>query len=132
VMIEDDLVLSSPSPRPGSDADEAKDESEVPVFTTEEPRWDPGADVSVSPETDRITVAGREVGRGSKVRLHPSGRADAQDMFVAGRTATVEAVLADVDGSRHLAVTIDDDPGTDLRRAQRRYWYFGPGDVEPL
>jgi hypothetical protein len=53
-------------------------------------------------------------------------------MFVTGRVATVEAVLFDVDGSQHLAVTIDDDPGTDLRRAQGRYWYFAPDDVEPL
>jgi hypothetical protein len=29
-------------------------------------------------------------------------------------------------------VTIDDDPGTDIRRAQGRYWYFAPDDVEPL
>ena len=79
-----------------------------------------------------VTVAGRGVGRGSKVRLRPAGRADAQDMFLAGRTATVEAVLFDVDGSRHLAVTVDDDPGTDLRRAQGRFWYFAPDDVEPL
>ncbi|MGH3380960.1 MAG: hypothetical protein ACRDP6_40125 [Actinoallomurus sp.] len=121
-------AIRSPGPRRGWDT--APDE--VPVFTTEKPWWDPGADASVDPETDRITVAGVEVGRGSKVRLQPAGRADAQDMFVVGRTATVEAVLFDVDGSQHLAVTIDDDPGTDLRRAQGRYWYFAPDDVEPL
>ena len=102
------------------------------VFTAEKPWWDPGADASADPETDRITVAGHEVGKGSKVRLRPAGRADAQDMFLAGRVATVEAVLSDVDGSRHLAVTVDDDPGTDLRRAQGRFWYFAPDDVEPL
>jgi hypothetical protein len=121
-------AIRSPGPRDGWDT--AQDE--VPVFTTEKPWWDPGVDASVSPETDRITVAGRDVGRGSKVRLRPTGRADAQDMFVGGRTATVEAVLFDVDGSQHLAVTIDDDPGTDLRRAQGRYWYFKADDVEPL
>jgi hypothetical protein len=121
-------AIRSPGPRRGWDTDR----DEVPVFTTDKPWWDPGADASVDPETDRITVAGQEVGKGSKVRLRPAGRADAQDMFVAGRTATVEAVLFDVDGSQHLAVTIDDDPGTDLRRAQGRYWYFAPDDVEPL
>jgi hypothetical protein len=121
-------AIRSPGPRHGWD--EARDE--VPVFTTEAPWWDPGADASVSPETDRITIAGHAVGKGSKVRLRPSGRADAQDMFVVDRVATVEAVLFDVDGSQHLAVTIDDDPGTDLRRAQGRYWYFAPDDVEPL
>lgn len=121
-------AIRSPGPRRGWDADR----DEVPVFTTDKPWWDPGADASVCPETDRVTVAGREVGRGSKVRLRPSGRADAQDMFVSGRVATVEAVLFDVDGSRHLAVTIDEDPGTDMRRAQGRFWYFDPDDVEPL
>jgi hypothetical protein len=121
-------AIRSPGPRRGWD----NGPDEVPVFTTEKPWWDPGADASVSPETDRITVAGHEVGKGSKVVLRPAGRADAQDMFVAGRVATVEAVLFDVDGSQHLAVTIDDDPGTDVRRAQGRFWYFAPDDVEPL
>jgi hypothetical protein len=123
-------AIRAPGPRRGWDR--AADLDEVPVFTTEKPWWDPGADASVSPETDRITVAGQEVGRGSKVRLRPAGRADAQDMFLLGRVATVEAVLFDVDGSQHLAVTIDEDPGTDLRRAQGRFWYFAPDDVEPL
>lgn len=121
-------AIRSRGPRRGWDTGT----DEVPVFTTEKPWWDPGADASVCPETDAVTVAGTRVARGSKVRLRPAGRADAQDMFVAGRVATVEAVLFDVDGSRHLAVTIDDDPGTDMRRAQGRYWYFGPDDVEPL
>ncbi|MCW2945212.1 MAG: hypothetical protein JWR24_1929 [Actinoallomurus sp.] len=121
-------AIRSPGPRRGWDTGE----DDVPVFTTEKPWWDPGADASVSPETDSVTVAGTRVARGSKVRLHPAGRADAQDMFIVGRIATVEAVLFDVDGSQHLAVTIDDDPGTDLRRAQGRYWYFAPDDVEPV
>ena len=64
------------------------------------PWWDPGADRSVSPETDRVAVMGGEVGRGSKVRLHPrASGTDAQDMFVTGRLATVQAVISDVDGS---------------------------------
>ncbi len=121
-------AIRSPGPRRGWDTRA----DEVPVFTTDTPWWDPGADASVSPETDAVTVAGVRVARGGKVRLRPAGRADAQDMFVAGRVATVEAVLLDVDGSRHLAVTIDDDPGTDIRRAQGRYWYFAPDEVEPL
>jgi hypothetical protein len=121
-------AIRSRGPRRGWDGSA----DDVPVFTTDGPWWDPGADSSVDPETDRVMVGGREVGKGSRVRLRPAGRADAQDMFVAGRAATVEAVLSDVDGSRHLAVTIDDDPGTDLRRAQGRFWYFAPDEVEPL
>ncbi|HEU5107522.1 MAG TPA: hypothetical protein VFT95_03005, partial [Micromonosporaceae bacterium] len=96
------------------------------------PWWDPGADASVSPETDTVTVAGVEVGNGTRVRLRPGGRADAHDMFLAGRTAMVRAVLLDVDGERYLAVSLEDDPGAELFAAHGRYRYFRPEEVEPL
>jgi hypothetical protein len=95
------------------------------------PWWDPGADRTVSPETDGVVVAGVTVARGSRVRLRPGQRADAQDMFLAGRLATVEAVFLDVDGNRHLAVTLDEDPAADLRRWHGRFLYFSPDEVEP-
>ncbi|GAA3120367.1 hypothetical protein [Streptosporangium carneum] len=118
-----------------------------PERSHDTPWWDPGADTSVSPETDGVVVAGVTVARGSRVRLLPGGaalpgtpsrtashgrRADAHDMFLAGRTATVEAVLLDVDGVHHLAVTLADDPSADLQRAQGRFLYFSPDEVEPL
>jgi hypothetical protein len=97
------------------------------------PWWDPGADRTVSPETDGVVVAGVTVAKGSRVRLRPGQRrADAQDMFLAGRGATVEAVFLDVDGNRHLAVTLDEDPAADLQRWHGRYLYFSPEEVEPL
>jgi hypothetical protein len=96
------------------------------------PWWDPGADRTVSPETDGVVVAGVMVAKGSRVRLRPGQRrADAQDMFLAGRLATVEAVFLDVDGNRHLAVTLDEDPAADLQRWHGRYLYFSPDEVEP-
>jgi hypothetical protein len=95
------------------------------------PWWDPGADRTVSPETDGVVVAGVTVAKGSRVRLRPGQRADAQDMFLAGRLATVEAVFLDVDGNRHLAVTLDEDPAADLQRWHGRYLYFAPDEVEP-
>lgn len=101
------------------------------VSVTGTPWWDPGSDLSVSPGTDSVRVGGVAVTAGSRVRLHP-GRADAQDMFLAGRTAVVQAVLNDVDGGWHLAVTLDDDPSADLMRAHGRYLYFHPDEVEPL
>ena len=52
----------------------------------------PGADRTVSPETDGVVVAGVTVAKGSRVRLRPGQRADAQDMFLAGREATVGGV----------------------------------------
>ncbi|MEV0384037.1 hypothetical protein [Nonomuraea sp. NPDC050643] len=90
------------------------------------PWWDPGADASVSPETDRVLVGGVPVAAGSRVRLRPGRRADAQDMFLAGREALVRAVLHDVDGNVHLAVALGpDDPF-------QRFRYFAPDEVEPL
>jgi hypothetical protein len=97
------------------------------------PWWDPGADTSVSPETDHVIVDGVRVARGSRVLMRPgSRRADAQDLFLVGREAEVEAVLFDVDGKVHLAVTPVDDPAADLQRNHGRFLYFAPDEVEPL
>jgi hypothetical protein len=97
------------------------------------PWWDPGADTSVSPETDHILIGGVRVARGSRVRMRPGARrADAQDLFLDGRSALVEAVLFDVDGHVHLAVTPEDDPAADLQRNHGRFLYFAPDEVEPL
>ena len=41
-------------------------------------------------------------------------------------------MLHDVDAGSHLAVTVDDDPGADLKEAHGRYLYFAPDEVEPL
>ena len=95
----------------------------------------------VAPGGDAVTVDGVRIARGSRVRLHPRaarpGRAgtsgtDAHDMFLAGRLARVEAVLLDVDGSRHLAVVLEDDPGADLHRWYGRHYHFGPDEVSPV
>jgi hypothetical protein len=68
---------------------------------------------------------------GARVRLRPGARrTDAQDMFLVGRLATVEAVLRDVDGRDCFAVTVDDDPGRDLLRENGRYLYFYADEVE--
>lgn len=104
-----------------------------PGVAADLPWWDPGRDASVSPETDELTVGGHTVRRGSRVLLRPGGRpADAQDMFLAGRTATVAAVFHDVDGGDHLAVVVEDDPAQDLVLAHGRYLYFSPDEVEVL
>jgi len=97
------------------------------------PWWDPGSDTSVSPETDHILIQGVRVARGSRVRMRPgSRRADAQDLFLTGRSAQVEAVLHDVDGGVHLALTPEDDPAADLQRNHGRFLYFAPDEVEPM
>lgn len=94
--------------------------------------WDPLVDNNVHPETDALTVGGTRIARGSRVRLRPSRRADAQDLFFAGRIAKVTSVHEDVDGNRHVGVVIEDDPGADLHDSYGRYLYFGPEEIEPL
>ncbi|MCW2930874.1 MAG: hypothetical protein JWM19_1836 [Actinomycetia bacterium] len=96
------------------------------------PWWDPGADAAVNPDTDSVLVAGHRIAHGSRVILRPGARrADAQDMFLAGRAAVVEAVLMDVDDTTYLAVTLADDPAADLQAAHGRFLYFSPDEVEP-
>jgi len=96
------------------------------------PWWDPEADASVSPATDSVTIAGQPVARGSLVRLRPGARrADAQDMFLAGRIAEVQAVLYDVEDRPYLAVSLTDHPDPDLSIAHGRFLYFMPDEVEP-
>jgi hypothetical protein len=103
------------------------------ITTPGTPWWDPAADASVDPETDSVTIDGVEVAKGSQVLLMPgSRRADAQDMFLEGLTATVAAVLLDVDGNSHVAVTINDDPGAEISIAHGRFRYFAPEELKPL
>jgi hypothetical protein len=111
---------------PGGDPDS--------IMKPETPWWDPGRDASVSPESDAIVIDGVRVARGSIVRLRPgSRRADAQDLFLHGRTATVEAVFFDVDGKQHLGVLPEgDDELAEIQRWHGRYFYFTPDEVEPL
>jgi hypothetical protein len=94
--------------------------------------WDPLADEAVQPEIDAVLVNGIPVARGSRVRLRPSRRADAQDIFFSGKTARVTSVHEDVDGNQHVAVVVEDDPAADLHEWYGRYLYFAPDEVEPL
>jgi hypothetical protein len=94
--------------------------------------WDPLADNAVDPAVDAVLVNGVLVSRGSRVRLHPSRRADAQDLFFVNRIARVASVHEDVDGEHHLGVVLDDDPAADLHEWYGRYLYFSPDEVEPL
>jgi hypothetical protein len=88
---------------------------------------------AMRPGSGSVTIAGELVSKGSRVRLRPRRHGtDPQDMFLDGRTAQVDAVLHDVDGSCHLAVTVEDDPGAELNRWYGRFRYFAPEEVEPL
>jgi hypothetical protein len=95
------------------------------------PWWDPVAVAAGVPWGDSLTIGGVEVAKGTAVTLRPSHRSDAQDIFLAGLAATVAGVFRDVDGSEHVAVTIDDDPASAELVWQGRYLFFHPDEVEP-
>ncbi|HEX5810587.1 MAG TPA: hypothetical protein VFY38_00660, partial [Pseudonocardia sp.] len=103
-----------------------------PVFDTDVPWWDPGADTSVDPETDAVLVGGTPVAKGSRVLLRPRPGGDVQDRFLDGLPATVHAVLHDVDGEVHVAVSVDGDPAAELQVAHGRFRYFHPDEIEVL
>ncbi|MEO5653257.1 MAG: hypothetical protein ABIN79_15360, partial [Marmoricola sp.] len=100
--------------------------------TGDVPWWDPAADESVQPDTDSVVIDGVTVARGSLVRVHPSRRADAQDLFFVDQVARVMAVLSDVDGATYVALLLVDDPAAALHEEAGRFFYFAPDELEPL
>jgi len=119
-------TLRSPRPGPAAEPPTLTEAGEI------EPWWDPDADASVSPDTDSVSIGGRQIARGSLVRLKPGARrADAQDMFLVGRIAEVQAVLHDVEDNPYLAVSLAGQPDEDLRIAHGRFLYFMTDEVEP-
>ncbi|WP_051795985.1 hypothetical protein [Streptomyces sp. NRRL S-87] len=122
-----------PLPAPGPDAGRPPESADPDLFRPDTPWWDPAGAAPAGPPPDRVLVDGVLVGEGSRVLLRPGlRRTDAQDLFLAGRAALVESVLHDVDGVVHLAVTVEGDPGADIRREQGRFLYFQPDEVTPL
>jgi hypothetical protein len=92
---------------------------------------DPFAAVDV-PSIDCVFVDGVKVSKGSTVRLQPKRRADVWDSFLAGKTATVSAIHQDVEDQLYVAVTVDDDPASDLHEWYGRSLFFYPDEIEPL
>lgn len=74
---------------------------------------------------------GPALGPGTRVRLHPRGRADIFDVALAGRTAVVERIERDLEGRRYVVVAVEDDPGQDLGAFGHRF-FFRPEEVEVL
>ncbi|MET9922023.1 hypothetical protein ABZZ04_33880 [Streptomyces sp. NPDC006435] len=120
-----------PAPSVGPAAD-VRDVEPAAFDTAGAPWWDPAADASVRPGSDTVVIDGVRVAKDSLVRVHPSRRADAQDLFFAGRVARVTAVLSDVDGGTHIALVLVDDPASDLHDWYGRYFYFAPDELTPL
>jgi hydrogenase maturation protease len=74
---------------------------------------------------DSVVVAGVELRRGSRVKLHPRAGADIFDLALAGRVGTVYAIEEDTEGEIQLAVAVD------AAQADRRF-FFAPAEVEPV
>jgi hypothetical protein len=79
-----------------------------------------------------VEVGGREIRRGTHVRLHPSRRADTMDVFLRDQLATVTGVYRDVDDRVYVAVTVDADPAASIHESIGRFFYFDPSELEPI
>ena len=84
------------------------------------------------PSMDCIFVNGVKIAKGSTVRLHPNRRADVWDAFLEDKVATVRAIHQDVENQMYVAVTVDDDPASDLHDWYGRALFFYPDEVEPV
>ncbi|MEO8700993.1 MAG: hypothetical protein ABI867_13175 [Kofleriaceae bacterium] len=71
---------------------------------------------------------------GTRVRLRPNRRADAFDVILAGKLATVSKLERDLEGRVYCAVTIDDDPGADLGESGMpgHRFFFAPDELEVI
>jgi hypothetical protein len=85
-----------------------------------------------TPEVTALDIGTWRITPGTHVRLRPRRRADAMDMFLRDRLATVAALRRDFEDRMYVAVTVDDDPATDLHLAVNRFFYFDPDEIEPV
>ena len=71
---------------------------------------------------------------GMKVRLSPAGSADAFDIILRGKIATINSLEQDFEGQIYAAVTVDDDPGRDFGQQLQpgHRFFFRLDEVEPL
>ena len=94
---------------------------------------DPGTlDAFDAPAPTSVVVGGVALAKGSSVRLRPKRRADSWDTFLAGKIATVQRVHQDFEDKLYVAVTVDDDPASDLHEWYGRAFFFEPDEVEPI
>ena len=92
--------------------------------------WDPMENARL----DVVCIHGMALGPGDRVRLCPRPGADAFDLMLAGRIATIESIEQDYEDRVHIAVTVDEDPGKDfgLARKPGHRFFFSPLEIEPL
>ncbi|MDG3005448.1 hypothetical protein [Paludisphaera mucosa] len=71
---------------------------------------------------------------GDRVILRPKRRADAFDIMLAGRSATISTIERDFEDQVYVTVLVDDDPGKDLGEQGKpgHRFFFHVDEVEPL
>jgi hydrogenase maturation protease len=83
---------------------------------------------------DHLIIAGVEVRTGDRVRLFPHRGGDILDIVLRGQVATIESIEQDYEGTSHVCVVLDDDPGRDLgmMRQPGHRFFFDASEVVPL
>lgn len=83
---------------------------------------------------DQVEIAGVVVRKGDRVRLNPSDGGDILDIALRGQIATVESIEEDYEGSQHVCVVLDGDPGRDMgmMRQPGHRFFFKAAEIEPL
>lgn len=83
---------------------------------------------------DHVRVSGVAVRPGDRVQLRPHRGGDIFDLALAGKIACIESIEQDYEGKIHLAVVVDDDPGSDIGRMRQpgHLFFFAPEEVVPL
>jgi hydrogenase maturation protease len=83
---------------------------------------------------DQVEIAGVVVKKGDRVRLCPRDGGDILDIALRGQVATIESIEEDYEGSQHVCVVLDDDPGRDLgmMRQPGHRFFFRAAELEPI
>lgn len=86
------------------------------------------------PPLESLVAGGVELAKGSRVLLWPRPGGDVMDLALREKVAFIEAIEQDYEGQVYLAVTLEDDPGRDLGKANilGHRFFFSTGEVEPL
>ena len=64
--------------------------------------------------------------KGDRVRLRPRPGGDVMDLALDGKIAVIESLEQDYEGSVHVSVVLDDDPGSDIghmRQPGHRFFF---------
>ncbi len=85
-------------------------------------------------QLDQVEIAGTLVRKGDRVRLDPRSGGDILDIALRGQIAQVESIQEDYEGTQHICVVLEDDPGRDLgmMRQPGHRFFFSPKELEPI